>query len=158
MPDTVIQCKPAHINMSAPGFIGYATHFLQAYDAYEPDKAFSPVKYYLVCHSLELSLKAYLAVKGVSARELKGSFGHNLHKIVRKCLELGILEVVTITKDEKIQLERANAWYKRKGFEYFDIQNIAPSKAPLPDLCKLKELAEKLIKELQPVCLASAQK
>src|SRR3569833_3241482 len=43
----------------------YATDFLAAAQAFEaPENRFSPVKYYLVCHSIELSLKSFLFSAG----------------------------------------------------------------------------------------------
>jgi len=43
--------------MGPTGFIIYAQDFLNSFKAYSPEKPFSPAKYYLICRSIELSLK-----------------------------------------------------------------------------------------------------
>jgi hypothetical protein len=55
---------------------------------------------------------------------VKGNLRHDLRKILRKSKELGADRVVGVTDEEKAEVEEANSWYNRKGFEYFDIQNI----------------------------------
>lgn len=158
MANIVIHLKPAHISMGPTGFVVYARDFLNAYKFYKIDKPFSPAKYYLVCRSVELSLKSYLSLKKVDIDKLKRNYGHDLSKIYKKAVELGITEVVDINHEEAVEIEKANKWYCRKGFEYFGIQNIVESKDTLPDLEILLHLAERSIEILKPICLASAQK
>lgn len=158
MANIVIQPKTAHITMGPTGFVVYARDFLNAYKSFETDKPFSPAKYYLVCRSVELSLKSYLLFKNVPIRKVKYNLSHDLHKILRKSKELGIDAVVRITDEEKAEIEKANSWYNRKGFEYFDIQNIVEGNESLPNLNIMFNLADRLINILKPICLASAQK
>jgi len=157
MANTVVQVKTAHVAMEPTGFVVYAADFLNAYRSFETDKPFSPAKYYLVCRAVELSLKSFLLLKSAPIKEVKYSLSHDLHKILRKSKELGIDAMVSITEVEKAEVEKANGWYNRKGFEYFDIQNIAESKSTLPDLSVMYELADRLISTLKPICLASSQ-
>ena len=158
MANIVIQPKTAHITMGPTGFVVYAGDFLNAYKSFETDKPFSPAKYYLVCRSVELSLKSYLLLKNVPIRKVKYNLSHDLHKILKKSKELGINAVVDIADNEKEEIEKANSWYNRKGFEYFDIQNIVEGIDTLPDLNVMSNLADRLINILKPICLASAQK
>ena len=158
MADIIIQAKKAHITMGPTGFIVYAGDFLNAYRSFETGKPFSPAKYYLVCRSVELSLKSYLLLKNVPIKKVKYKLSHDLHKILKKSKELEIDSVVGITDEEKAEIEKANGWYNRKGFEYFDIQNIVECRDTLPDLNVMSKLADRLISILKPICLASAQK
>lgn len=158
MANIVIKPKTAHITMGPTGFVVYARDFLNAYESFETDKPFSPAKYYLVCRSVELSLKSYLLLENVPIKKVKYDLSHNLHKMLRKTKELGIDTVVGITDEEKAEIEKANSWYNRKGFEYFDIQNIVEGKDTLPNLNIMFNLANRLINILKPICLASAQK
>ena len=158
MTGTTIKVKTAHIDMGPTGFIIYAQDFLNSFKAYIPEKSFSPAKYYLICRSIELSLKSYLSIKNIPVKTIKHELGHNLTKIFNRTKELDIKKVVVISKEEEVEIKKANYWYNRKGFEYFDIKNIMESKETLPNLNNLQLLAERLIKILRPLCLASAQK
>jgi hypothetical protein len=152
-----IQAKTAHVVLGPTGFVNYAKDFLNAFNSYKPEQPFSPAKNYLVCRSIELSLKSYLLLKKVPLKEVKYTYGHDLSKIVKKVDELGINMVVNISEEERTELLRANSWYNRKGFEYFDIQNIVESKQTLPNLDLMLGLAERLIDVLLPKCLSSSQ-
>ncbi len=153
MADIVFKVPPIQIRMGPTGFIIYADDYLKAYNSFETDTPFSPAKYYLVCRSIELSLKSLLLVNNVPIKKIKRSLSHDLHKILRKTKELGIDGVVGITDEEKAEVEKANSWYKRKGFEYFSIENLVESKSTLPDLNIMHKLAERLIAVLTPICL-----
>ncbi len=157
MANSVIQAETGHIKMGPTRFVIYAADFLNAYRSFETDKPFSPAKYYLVCRAVELSLKSFLLLKNVPIKEVKYDLRHDLHKILRKSKKLGINAVVGNTGEERAEIEKANGWYNRKGFEYFDIQNIVESKSTLPDLNVMNDLADRLINTLKPICLASAQ-
>jgi len=58
--------------------------------------------------------------------------------------------------EEEIEIEKANKWYNRKGFEYFALKNLFESKETLPKLDILLSLSERLIETLQPICFSSA--
>ena len=47
-------------------------------------------KYLLIFHAIELALKAYLIQCGVSEKDLKDEFGHNLKKLVDEAVKLGL--------------------------------------------------------------------
>ncbi len=50
----------------------YAADFLAAAEAFQaPEHRFSPVRYYLICHSIELSLKAFLVTAGYKKKDRK---------------------------------------------------------------------------------------
>ncbi|SEI95179.1 hypothetical protein [Nitrosomonas eutropha] len=151
MANIIISAKPARITMGPIGFIVYAEDFLNAYKSFKIDKPFLPVKYYLICRSVELSLKSYLLFKSVSIKKVKCKFGHDLQKILKKSIELGIGAVEGITDEEQAEIEKANNWYNRKGFEYFDIQNTLESKDTLPNLSVVFNLADRLINSLKPI-------
>jgi hypothetical protein len=73
---------------------------------------FSSATYYLLGHSAELMLKAFLFKHGVSIDELK-KIGHNLEKLVCHAKEKGL--------PEKLQLQHILGLadtYKYKCFEY----------------------------------------
>jgi hypothetical protein len=72
---------------------------------------------YLIGHSIELSLKAYLLSNGVTLREIK-HFGHNLHTCIRKAKELGLLNHVKFSVAEEGAFEILDGLYSTKQLEY----------------------------------------
>lgn len=72
---------------------------------------------YLIGHSIELSLKAYLLSEGLTLRELR-HFGHNLHSCIRKAKELGLLSHVQFTVPEEGAFEILDGLYSTKQLEY----------------------------------------
>ena len=143
--------------ISPAGFIVYANDYLNAYDSYKPDKPFSPALYYLICRSLELSFKAFLLTEGIKRNKLRSrDYGHNLKALLKKTKELNIMSVVELSGNEQEQVSKANNWYMRKGFEYFEMQNIIDGKDTLPDLKVLRELAQRLVTVLKPICVKIA--
>ena len=158
MTNYVVHCEPAKIYVSPTGFLVYARDFLEAHKSHKPEKPFSPASYYLICRSLELSLKAFLLTKGVTRPEIRDrkKLGHNLQKILERAFELDINSVSPISSEQVLEIEKANNWYARKGFEYFEIKNIVDGKETLPDLNVLVEFAERLAIDLEPLCLSAA--
>ena len=146
-----------HVFISPMGFLVYSKDFYNARTSYNSENPFSPATYYLICRSIELSMKAYLLAKGVSRDELrKRSLGHDLDKILKKAKELSLLSTVSITDAEQDHIAKANSWYARKGFEYFEIKNIVEGRSTLPDIQVLEQLARRLIEKLEPVCMAAS--
>jgi len=84
MANITIQPETGHLNMGPSGFVIYARDFLSAFRSYTPDKPFSPAKYYLICRSIELSLKSYLLLQNVPMKTVKNKLIHNLVKITNK--------------------------------------------------------------------------
>lgn len=84
--------------------------------------------YFLALHGIELSLKAFLRHKGVTARELRSTknFGHDLRRCYRKAKELGLSEEFRMhANDMRAMLmllnldERQGLRYIRTGLKRF---------------------------------------
>jgi hypothetical protein len=159
MNDIIIKASPFHVFISPLAFLGYSKDFYSAYTSYTSEDPFSPATYYLICRSLELSMKAYLLTEGVSRDQLKKrSLGHDLDKILKKSKKLGLFSIVSMSDEEHVHIAKANSWYVRKGFEYFEIKNIVENCSTLPDIQVLERIANQLIEKLEPVCLAASNK
>ncbi|MBZ5589035.1 MAG: hypothetical protein LAO05_10780 [Acidobacteriia bacterium] len=139
------------------GFHHYSEQFLEAARTVRKYPGFSPVRYYLYCHSIELVLKAYLLAKGVSVTDLRSkSLGHNLEGVVSRANKAGLASVASVTADEWVALLRANAYYQKKGFEYFQIKQVVRTMShthTLPDLGVLDSLAERLGQLIRAICI-----
>ena len=98
----------------------YASDFLAAAQSFEPPKnRFSPVRYYLVCHSIELSLKSFLFSAGFKKKDRK-KLNHDLEKALDAAENNGIGKHIEITSNEREIIRKANRLYPKKEFEYFE--------------------------------------
>lgn len=84
---------------TATGLARYAYEYIEAAMLVERNDPtpthISPIPaYFLALHGIELTLKAYLRHKGLTAKELRGQkYGHDLHACHRKAKELGLLSL-----------------------------------------------------------------
>jgi hypothetical protein len=120
--------------MSAKGTLRYAQEFLESADILQPrasnalsrfrsDHEVSIPVYYLLCHAIELSLKAYLSHVGYSEKELsgrnkqRGIFGHNLLALYDAALKEGLSDGFS-PLDRRL-LELITPYFVSKRIEYF---------------------------------------
>ena len=155
----VLKAEGVHYHLSPYAFVSYAEDFYDAAISHDSNKHFSPVSYYLICHSIELLLKAFLLLKGVSRGQLRArDMGHNLVNILDKCKESGLSEFYLFDETKSNEILKLNEWYCRKGFEYFELQNLVDSHQKLPSLPTIKNIAAELINCLKEPCLNEANK
>lgn len=138
------------------GFHNYASDFADWANRarIEKSKYFSPVPYYLYCRSIELVLKSFLLAKGMTKKQLKArKLGHDLIALLAKAREMGLEDIVVIGSDEEVELSKANEYYCKKDFEYF---NVGFGYYSLPSLSILNELSERLLMSLKQICIDAA--
>ena len=107
------------------GMIRYAHEFMEAALAVDEKigsrpgfEIVAPIPaLYLIGHSIELSLKAYLLNHGVTLKQLR-NYGHSLHKCIRKAKELGLLNHVQFSTPEEGAFEILHNLYSTKQLEY----------------------------------------
>ncbi|ODB94077.1 hypothetical protein A3194_05300 [Candidatus Thiodiazotropha endoloripes] len=105
-------------------FLSAAEKVLEPQDVSE--KSFKPlddnaiVAYYLVGHSIELSLKSYLYAKNYNKNKLRKKFGHDLSKLLQECKKRKIGREVKIKKNEAAAIDLLSVTYKSKKFEYLE--------------------------------------
>jgi hypothetical protein len=87
--------SPDQLKFRADEFLRLAQVFLSAYRALpEPWPPIPPCdwpRYFLLCHSMELALKAFLHIKGVSEQEMRKRYGHSLTKLLEAASVHGLL-------------------------------------------------------------------
>ena len=98
----------------------YAKEHLEAYTALKEAKKghleLCNIKYFLLCRSLELSLKSELLRRGVAtAGELKTKFRHDLVTLRDTAINI---PTVTFNSEENAIIDALNPYYKDKEFEY----------------------------------------
>jgi hypothetical protein len=152
----LIKVEPAIVNISPLGFHRYSSEFYDAAKSLETTESYSPVPYYLYCHSLELALKAYLLAKGTSKGSLKNKYGHDLEKSLHQAESFGLGNEFPLSSKERAHIALANAHYKKKGFEYFDVSALVSGlkgQRKLPELEVLDSLIESLLNGIKQTCL-----
>lgn len=100
---------------------------------------------YLLGHSIELSLKAYLRQHGLTVHQLR-KVGHDLGKCYRKAKELGLLSAWQPTPEQEAELRVLNVLYEAKDLEY-----IRTGPARWPRLEPLEALAADLFNAVAPL-------
>jgi len=95
------------------------------------------VKFYLLAHSIELSLKAYLRYKKYTLSDLK-YFGHNLNKIYK---ELTSKFIYKLDSGSVTAINSINSYYKNKEFEY----PANGTKKNVTSLAKLSVIAKMIL-------------
>jgi hypothetical protein len=106
-----------HVRMGPPGLWVYASSFLRSAKTIEPgpDGPRWPAGFYLVCHALELSLKAFLSLKGRALLEL-ADLGHDLGKLVADATAAGLPDLVTLAPEQVDEIQCASRYYVEKVF------------------------------------------
>ena len=119
----------------------------------ESSAPFEPVRYFLACHSIELSLKAYLSLTGVTMLELsEGSFGHNLQSVLLAAEAAGLGSVVQLSQGQRDEILKANLYYSGKLFEYPAYGEAVRGYPELPQVSVLLESASALATALAQPC------
>jgi hypothetical protein len=76
--------------------------------------------YYLISHSIELALKAFLRGNGISLDELKNfkKLGHDLEKLLERAVSLELELYLMLSQKDKFAISEINEYYKNKELEY----------------------------------------
>ncbi|MDP9263753.1 MAG: hypothetical protein M3O85_05475 [Acidobacteriota bacterium] len=121
-----------------------------------PGAPYEPVRYYLACHSIELSLKAFLSLHGATMLELsENAFGHNLKKILKAAEAKGLQTQVALTQEHRVEIRKAATYYAGKVFEYPAVGEALVGYPRLPKLELLFAAAEVLVDTLEQPCRES---
>jgi hypothetical protein len=148
---TLKMTNPIVINFSCYASGKWAEHFLIAAQSFPANIKFSPVPYFLYCQALELSLKAFLLLNGVSKGDLKKkALGHNLVALLAKAKTLNLEKFVMVSeKDEKL-VAMVNDFYDIPGkrrLQYIDVGWALNAFEGLPQLTELAGLVSRVVTE-----------
>lgn len=104
--------------------------------------------YYLFGHSIELSLKAFLAARGVSLADLKSrKFGHDLNALLIEARKRRLGLQVKLSRIDVEVIKLLNFDYVAKRFEY---RETGVYHLPLINLAE--DVTHKLVKGLKNYC------
>jgi len=108
------------------------------------DYATAPANY-LIGHSIELVLKAYLLQQGVSLEDVRYRLAHSLTRCFKAAEERGIQQHFQLTTDDDELLHTLDALYSDKQFEY-----IETGAKRIPAWGELTGLAKRLLLAVAP--------
>jgi len=111
-----------------------------------------PVSMFLAGHSIELSLKAFLGLKGKTLSDSK-KVSHNLKKLLAEARTSGLLKTSKLSKEERFEIERASVYYGEKVFEYPSVWEAVHAYPESPDGDQLISAAEHLVVDLMQLCI-----
>ncbi len=128
------------------GLWTYAQDFLQAATVLVRPNQISTPAYYLVCHSIELALKAFLRGNSVSLAKLK-KIGHDLEEALRQCNSLGLSSYCSLSKKQILSIQLMNQYYEAKELEY-----IVTGFKQYPEIGLLITASQTLLQGVRPFC------
>jgi hypothetical protein len=138
------------------GLLMYAESYLQAAKTAQlvPNRGpFQPARHFLVARSIELGLKAFLSLKGVSFdRMAEGALGHNLDRLLQDAKGKGLSTLVTLLPAQEAEIIRASIYYAEKVYEYPALAEAVKAYPHLAELAPLIEASEALIEALRQPC------
>jgi hypothetical protein len=129
-------------NLAPDAFIRWSGHYYQCKRDFSVSDRFSPVPFFLLCRSLELSMKSK-HLNHMTQEQVKKKFGHNLVKAYNKLAST----YKVLNSSEMRTLTIASNIYSQKGFEYFEPQDAATAYKRYPNLDMLDEIARKLLQQ-----------
>jgi len=159
LPSETIAPEPIVANVGPLALLAYARHFFSAAQSLPANgDRVSPVAYYLFCHSIELALKAFLRTKGVPVQDLRSQrrFGHDLERLLDRGIDLGLLTVAHLSRDQQLAIQVASESYRSKRFEYLEdalgLFETLTGYASQPNLATLRSAAEVLVAGIKEPC------
>lgn len=142
------------VKASCFGFWRYGNEFLVSALSVSPvclsecdriKQRISIVAYYLVGHSIELFLKAFLLGRGESIEVLRSrKFGHDLIKLLNEATRRKFGSCVKLNIHDKRIIKILNECYNAKEFEYIQIGYKS-----FPDYVSLVGVAQNMSKNLK---------
>jgi hypothetical protein len=132
----------------------YAADFLAAAKAIPRSAApFAPAQPHLVCHALELALKAFLSLQGYPLDNLADKFRHDLRNLLDEAEGKGLGAFIEFRDDQAFHIRRASIYYSSKVFEYPAALEALHGFPGMPDTNILIGVAEALIAALREPCM-----
>ena len=151
--NVLTKAEPITLSISPFGFFHYGKDFFDVAKGFKQSTYYSPVPYFLYCHSIELILKAFLIGNGIPKKDLRKLYGHDLEKVLTKAKDLGLSTYVKITSEQEKEISKANRYYASKGFEYFKVTKAVKAYPELPDLLVLEKITTELVTCLESFCI-----
>jgi hypothetical protein len=142
--------------LEAASLYAHAADFLRAAKSIGlANRSFRPARLYLVCHSLELGLRAFVSLSARSLEDTgRRASGHDLARLLSKAQSLGLDRFIRFRVKEVNEMRKASLYYSRKVFEYPALAEALRGYPKRPDFRALLGAADELIAAIREPCLA----
>ena len=139
-----------------PTIILIAEDFLSAAKALDGRARWTPARTFLACRAVELSLKAFLTLQGITLETLTGGrYSHDLESLLWEADKQGLGSSVNLDTEMRAEIVRASPYYAEKVFEYPALVEAA-AYPKWPETDRLIAAGEVLVTTLRPQCMAAA--
>jgi len=139
--DITIKVPHMKINIDPLAFRYWASQYYICKQQFNPPSRFSPLPYFLLCRSIELSIKSLLLSSGNTKETVKRLYSHDIIRAYN-----ALYEDSRILREEELkELEFANEIYRKKGFEYLIPKDVLSGYNEHPNLEILDGIAKKLL-------------
>ncbi len=161
MTDVKIQPPMLVVNIGMFTLIFHGKKFLEAarvvvdFETTQADGKWHPVGKHLACQSIELSLKAFLRLKGLQQSKVE-RLGHRIAELLAEARKLNLKEFVKLTRDEISEIKKASNYFQNHVFRYPKVAEMAVGYPSDPDVVPLLSAAGKLVEGLYYKCRAAA--
>jgi len=146
---------PISIFLSGEAFLNAARHTHRAYSDRSLKLRFEMPIFYLYSHAIELTMKAFLRARGVSAVKLKDPkrFGHSLQNLWNECLA----HELVVDPAPQVVIEGVVSLLEPYATSY-EFRYIRTGLKEFPSLEDVRLAAEKLAAAIRPVCDATVRR
>lgn len=142
---------PIGVFLSGESFFQAAQHLQRSCEAGDLRLRFTMPVYYLYCHALELTLKAFLRTKGISARRLASrEFGHKLLALWEACVAEGLHSHPVAIAFAAQAIELLDPFAREFEFRYLKV-----GVQHLPTLPDVQSAVADLMAAVKPHCQAT---
>lgn len=103
--------------------------------------------YYLVCHALELSLKAFLRARGYNDQKLR-HLDHNFKRCLKSAQRNGLANFIAFDETQTKAIKDINRLYKHKEFEYV----VFGGTLSVPRITVLLDAVDEIVEAIRREC------
>ena len=147
-----IEVPTVTVNISMFGLIFGAKKFLEAARvvvAHEgpQETGWHPVGKFLACQSIELSLKAFLRLRGATNADVE-QYRHRIAELLAEARKNNLREYLRLSGNELNEIRKASKYYQHQIFRYPDVYEMARAYPDDPNIAPLLSAAEKFVEGL----------
>ena len=115
------------------------------------DRTFHPARAGNACQALELALKAFLCLRGVSLDSLR-SRGHDLARLIGDAEAADLAALMPLTVEHRAAIDGAVRYHSEKVLDYPSLLESLTGYWDRPDVDGVLRMVEDLLKVLEPEC------
>ena len=148
--EDIDRSPPIGVFLSGEAFFKAACHLQRASEAGELRLRFSMPIYYLYCHALELTMKAFLRTRKYPPLLLSRKFGHKLQALWDECVKQGLHSDPITDAFIADAIRRLHPFATSYEFRYL---RVGPTTVPVPDAVECAIIS--LMAAVRPHCEAT---